>query len=373
MTDNTIKDQAPLQVGFVATGDELTQGDILNTNGRTMAHQLHEAGFHVTQHSIVDDDETHIAAAINYQLQHHDIVIISGGLGPTSDDRTRFALAKCLNKPLVFHEPSWNHICQRLKSVNLQADEHNRQQAFFPEGATVLENLNGTASGCYLTVNEKMIFMLPGPPNECLPLFAEKVMPILQPFSIAHFHFKWLLMGASEGDVAALLDKALSHIDCRTGYRWAYPYLEFKVYTNSLENLQQAEQHTEPLLTPYLVSKHAINYQQQLLDKLQQSDYKLQFSDDLLSKYIQSALLNNHTYQNLTATDDAQIITVAVSGLNAYWEQKKTPTSTDVTITISYDDIISSETLPLYYRDHQLLDYLVALVCKQVLKFIAQI
>ena len=99
-----------MNIGFLATGDELTTGDILNTNGQTIARILFEKGFELGSHVIAPDEESSIVNAIKFLLQNHSIIIITGGLGPTSDDRTRYALAKALNKHLIFHMPSWEKL-----------------------------------------------------------------------------------------------------------------------------------------------------------------------------------------------------------------------------------------------------------------------
>jgi nicotinamide-nucleotide amidase len=243
------------KVGFVATGDELTHGDILNTNGQSMVQKVYHLGLAIGQHVIVNDDEDEIIAALHYQLTHHDIVILSGGLGPTSDDKTRFALAKCIDKNLVFNEANWQAIVARFEKYNRPIGDHNRQQALFPEGAIILENPNGTAAGCSVEYEGKTIFMLPGPPNECLPMFEHYVLPALEKFASTQYRFKYLLSGVSEGDIAAKLDASIAHLNCRTGYRVNKPELEFKLSTSNKAHFDEAEKLVEPLLKPYLINK----------------------------------------------------------------------------------------------------------------------
>src|SRR5262249_55359345 len=120
------------KIAILATGDELTTGDILNTNGQIIAQTLKDHGFLMGMHVIASDDENEITEAINFLLHDHPILITIGGLGPTSDDRTRFALSRAINQPLVFNEASWNHITSRLTSLHLHVHEANKQQALFP-------------------------------------------------------------------------------------------------------------------------------------------------------------------------------------------------------------------------------------------------
>lgn len=371
MTEKVLQNQA--KVGFIATGDELTQGDILNTNGQIMAQTLHEIGFLVNQHIIIDDNEANISAAIQFQAQNHDIIILSGGLGPTSDDRTRFALAKALNLELDFDEAAWETIKRRLNSANLATDNHNRQQALFPRGATILPNSHGSAAACYIEHEGVCYFMLPGPPSECLPIFQQQVIPLLQSKAQPHHHFKWLLMGASEGDIAAKLDDALSTLNCCTGYRWAYPYLEFKVYADNKTTLQQAEEIVEPLLQTFLVSKHSLDYQQQLLNWLHNSHYQLHFAQTPLSQYVQAAILSNQTQHYISHESTANSIHITVAGLKEYWQQSQPPLQTMVKITLQKDDKTWQTEQAVYYRDQHVFKYLLAVVCKQVLAFSAEL
>ena len=150
----------PSSIAFLATGDEIVVGDILNTNAQSMAQTLFHEQMHVTEHRIVRDDEAHITQTILSLLENNDALIITGGLGPTTDDRTRFALAKALQKPLELHEDIWqaiiNHLAKRYGLTNIPIS--NQQQALFPSDAQILENPNGTAAGCYCRVNNKFIF-----------------------------------------------------------------------------------------------------------------------------------------------------------------------------------------------------------------------
>jgi nicotinamide-nucleotide amidase len=243
------------KVGFIATGDELTHGDILNTNAQSMVKKIYPFGLAIGQHVLVNDDENEIVNALHYQLTYHDIIILSGGLGPTSDDKTRFALSQCIGKTLLFNEANWKKIVTRLEKYNRPIGDHNRQQALFPEDAIILDNLNGTAAGCSVEYKGKTIFMLPGPPNECLPMFEQYVLPVLQKFSSPQYRFKYLLTGVSEGDIAAELDAAVAHLNCRTGYRVNKPELEFKLSTNNKTNFEEAKKLVEVIVAPYLVTK----------------------------------------------------------------------------------------------------------------------
>ncbi|GAB4223864.1 MAG: hypothetical protein Tsb005_20020 [Gammaproteobacteria bacterium] len=238
------------RVALLATGDEIINGDILNSNTRDIAQQLIQHHIQPGIHMTVSDTQTEIEHAIHYLLTQHEALITFGGLGPTSDDRTRFALSQALNQPLCFHEPSWQHNIKRMQEyaqrrgiVLTEIPECAKQQALFPEHATVLTNHNGTANACYFWADEKFICMLPGPPNECMPIFIEHVLPCLMTASYNNqlIRKSWWLTGASESAIAELLDPiARQFPTCSIGYRFHRPDLEVKLVSadeQALENL----------------------------------------------------------------------------------------------------------------------------------------
>jgi molybdenum cofactor synthesis domain-containing protein len=241
-------------VALIATGDELSNGDILNTNGATIAQQLFALGISVGEHVIVADDEAAIVKAMTYQLQNHTNLIMTGGLGPTSDDLTRFALAKYLNVPLSFDDAMWEHICARMRQRGFTIQDNNRQQCLFPEGAEILPNLHGSAAGCYITQHDKHIFMLPGPPKECMPMFSDYVIPKLAHLAQPVYRLKWVLQGVAESEIAAKIEAAIPQLNCQFGYRWNYPQLEFKLSACDAATLEQAKKEIMPVVEKYLVS-----------------------------------------------------------------------------------------------------------------------
>lgn len=248
----------PSSIAFLATGDEIVVGDILNTNAQSIAKTLFHEQMYVTEHRIVRDDEANITKNILSLLESNDALIITGGLGPTTDDRTRFALAKALQKPLKHHEEVWQAILngfQQRYGTKDNVPASNRQQALFPQEAEIFENPNGTAAGCLCHFQNKLIFMLPGPPHECLPMFTDYVLPLLQQKQFGQkFYFKkWMLSGIGEGYIAEKLEAALIGFNCRTGYRAsADRVIEFKLFADDAVTLSKGIEAVNPILVPYL-------------------------------------------------------------------------------------------------------------------------
>lgn len=245
-----------VRIGLLATGNEITEGDILNTDGQVIAQALAKLGYTLGLHVVAPDDDNDIQQALRFLLQTHDVVIMTGGLGPTSDDRTRYALSAVTGQELQFDEASWEQICVRVQQ-RLGREPHpaNRQQALFPRGAQVIPNKNGTAAGCWLQHESKTIYMLPGPPLECIPMFEETVLPHLlaQYLHSAKTKLTWQLKGAVESEIAALIDEAVQGFPVQTGYRAHSPFLEIKIYMPAGAQLDAMLAAVEKIVAPFLV------------------------------------------------------------------------------------------------------------------------
>jgi len=171
---------------IIAIGTELLLGEIQDTNTRWIARQLRDAGIDIYRATIVGDNATRIAQVIRESLERCDILITTGGLGPTVDDPTREAVALATDCELEFHPELWTQIQQRFKRFKRPVSENNRQQAFIPAKAVAIENPVGTAPAFYIKTGKKIVFSLPGVPHEMETLMADDVMPYLK----KHFHLQ---------------------------------------------------------------------------------------------------------------------------------------------------------------------------------------
>ena len=167
---------------IIAVGTELLLGSIVNTNARDLSEDLSGLGINVFYHTVVGDNPKRLRSAVEIARGRADIIITTGGLGPTYDDVTKEVLADCFGKALVYHQEIGDRLRDFFaKRVPGQAmSENNLRQAYFPEGSTVLENQKGTAPGCAFFAGGKHVIMLPGPPRECRPMFREAVIPYLK-------------------------------------------------------------------------------------------------------------------------------------------------------------------------------------------------
>ena len=164
---------------LVAVGTEILLGNIVNTNSAYLSEKCAQLGLSVYYESVVGDNRDRMKAVIASALDRSDVVILSGGLGPTEDDITKEVCAKYFGYELELHKPSLDAMIERFKHMNRVPTKNNEKQAYFPKEAYILKNDNGTAPGCIMEKEGKMIVVLPGPPREMESMFENYVKPYL--------------------------------------------------------------------------------------------------------------------------------------------------------------------------------------------------
>ena len=165
---------------IICVGTELLLGNIVNTNAAFLAQRLACHGISCYYQSVVGDNEQRLFEAIKAATGRCDLVILSGGLGPTQDDLTKETAAKVFDLPLVEDSASKEHIISFFTARNRSIAENNWKQAMIPKGSTALLNENGTAPGIIMEKEGKTLILLPGPPGELIPMFQNQVEPYLQ-------------------------------------------------------------------------------------------------------------------------------------------------------------------------------------------------
>ena len=168
-----------MKAEIISVGTEILLGDILNTNCRYLSRELAAMGIEMYYQITVGDNEERLLKTLEESLNRSDIVICTGGLGPTEDDITKEVCAKYFGYELELHKPSLDAMIERFKHMNRVPTKNNEKQAYFPKEAYILKNDNGTAPGCIMEKEGKMIVVLPGPPKEMESMFENYVKPYL--------------------------------------------------------------------------------------------------------------------------------------------------------------------------------------------------
>jgi nicotinamide-nucleotide amidase len=187
-------------------GSEILHGDIINSNAQYISKKMAEIGINVYYHSVVGDNHSRMEEAFRLAFDRVDIVICTGGLGPTQDDITKEILAKYHHVKMVYDEDSYTHVKEIYRRLKKDMPESNIRQAYFPEGSIVLHNAFGTANGCLLEKNGKTAVLLPGPPKEVTPMFEELVIPYLMKYSDGVIvGKKYIVTGLGESTTEAMI------------------------------------------------------------------------------------------------------------------------------------------------------------------------
>ncbi len=196
-----------MEAEIIAVGSELLTPSRLDTNSLYLTDRLNSLGVEVVGKAVIGDDRARLTAAVKAAVARSDVVILTGGLGPTEDDVTREAVAEALGRRLQFREELCEAIEARFRSMGRQMAEINRRQAFVIEGAEALPNDNGTAPGLWIRMGGKVVLLLPGPPRELKPMFERDCLPRLAELApkqvIRTLHFR--VAGMPESDLDQLI------------------------------------------------------------------------------------------------------------------------------------------------------------------------
>ncbi len=170
-------------VELISVGTELLLGNIVNTNAAYLAERCAALGLSCYYQTVVGDNPERLLETIKTGLSRADLLILTGGLGPTGDDLTKETAAEAFGLPLHMDAHSLERIESYFRKRRVAMTENNRKQAMAPKGAVVVDNENGTAPGLILEKDGKRMILLPGPPNECRPMFEKSIAPYLRELS----------------------------------------------------------------------------------------------------------------------------------------------------------------------------------------------
>jgi len=165
---------------LISVGTELLLGNIINTNTAFLSEELAKLGIDVYFHVTVGDNRERLTSTLRTAMERSDLVITTGGLGPTSDDITKETIAEVAGRKLVLHRDEFRKLEAFFNKSGRKMTPNNIKQAYLPEGSLVVPNDNGTAPGAIVELNGTTIIMLPGPPVEMKPMFLEKIVPYLR-------------------------------------------------------------------------------------------------------------------------------------------------------------------------------------------------
>ncbi|MBO4495804.1 MAG: competence/damage-inducible protein A [Clostridiales bacterium] len=243
---------------IICVGTELLMGNTLNTNSHFLAREMVSLGISSYRQIVVGDNEERLAEQIVESAKRADLVIMTGGLGPTTDDITMGVAAKVAGRELVFDEESFHSITEYFRKMCRNMPKNNRKQAMLPEGCTILANHNGTAPGamfdyaCPLENDPDRVVhfvLLPGPPSEMTMMFNEEVRPVLEKMSDTKFITQFVhLFGIGESEAAERIGDL---IDKQTNPTIAPYAAEGECFFRITQRIEEGEEEKD-LITPII-------------------------------------------------------------------------------------------------------------------------
>lgn len=265
---------------IMSVGTELLLGDIVNTNAQYLAKEMALLGIGIYRQTTVGDNEERLKNALEDALKYTDIVITTGGLGPTPDDITKEVSAMVLGKELVLDETSYAIIKKYFRNNERAMENGNQKQALFPVDSIILENENGTAPGCIISgEGGKYIINLPGPPKEMVPMFETKVRPFLKKFMKHTIISKTLrFVGLGEWDMATRVKDLINGSENPTVAPYAKDGESILRITAKAKNEAEAREMIKPL---------------EAIIRERIGDYVYGVDDDTLEKVIGELLVKN--------------------------------------------------------------------------------
>lgn len=235
---------------IIAVGTELLLGNIVNTNARDISQALSAVGVNVFWHTVVGDNPQRLKDALDVARKRADIIITTGGLGPTYDDLTKQTICEAFGKPLVLHQDIVEDLRVFFeKNVHMEMPSNNIQQAELPEGCTVFDNPVGTAPGCAFVSGGVHVLMLPGPPFEMLTMLKNHVVPYLRSLSdeviVSH---DIMTFGLGESPMEELMREKMRHMENPSLATYAKPSEVRLRATAKAESVEAAEAMLAPVV-----------------------------------------------------------------------------------------------------------------------------
>ncbi|WP_334326750.1 CinA family nicotinamide mononucleotide deamidase-related protein [Gilliamella apicola] len=234
-----------IKIEMLSTGDEVLYGQIIDTNAAWLSQLLFQEGILITSRHTVGDDLTQLICTLKLHSLDNDIIIVNGGLGPTSDDLSAQAAALANNESLILHQEWVHKIKQYFSNRGKTMPPSNIKQAMLPQSATLIDNPIGTACGFKMQINQCLLYFTPGVPSEFKEMVKTSILPEIKlsfPTLEKKLCYRLMTMGQTESDLATQIDSKLNiPTDIVVGYRAAMPMIELKLTGPELQKNKMDE------------------------------------------------------------------------------------------------------------------------------------
>ena len=285
-----------MKIGFLTIGTEILLGDTVNTNLTNLGKRLNDNGFKLEKELTIPDRKEEIEQALKFLLQVCDVVITSGGLGPTEDDITKETIAESLSLDLELDEDHLEWMKERWKARGLIMPDTNVKQAYIPASSEKLLNTQGTAPGIKINLDNKFIFIFPGPPREFIPLIEDELIPFLnENYEKDHTDYQFVMFfNQAESSLAAEIDKFKPE-GLDIAYLASKGIIKLRFDKNSVSN-EQADMFLQNISEKFdddILSYENITVEKVLGNLISDSKLKISFVESITGGLISSLLVKN--------------------------------------------------------------------------------
>ncbi len=238
-----------MRAEILSVGTEILLGDIVNTNAHYLSQELANLGIDVFFQTVVGDNAQRLYDTYKLAFERADMVIVTGGLGPTEDDLTKEIGAEYFGKKLILDKESLENINFHFKRLNRVPTKNNEKQAYMPEDCIIVKNNNGTAPGCIIEQDGKILIMMPGPPREMKRMFEESIRPYLQKKQESILVSKSLLISdVGESAMETIVKDLIDNQKNPTIAPYAKENYSLLRVTSKAETKEKAEELLEPVI-----------------------------------------------------------------------------------------------------------------------------
>jgi nicotinamide-nucleotide amidase len=322
-----------MKAAILTIGNELLSGKTLNTNSQFLSVQLNSLGFEVVKHITIEDDEINIIKTIDELANDVDLIVTTGGLGPTYDDITVASIAKSLECEMIFFENVMKDIKEKFSKYNSKMGQNNISQAYFPMESIILKNRYGTASGMFLKHEKVSVVSLPGPPNENIPMFNEFAIPLLQKMGNGKIIIKDIVIfGVGESNVEEILSKEIQtngNIRIATYIKPRYVIIRLTSKDNS--NIEKYSKLILKIFDKNFIGFNDMNLEKNVVELLKNKHLKLSLAESCTGGMISSMIVNIPgssetlersivTYSNKAKVDELNVSTQSLETYGAVSE-----------------------------------------------------
>lgn len=289
-----------MKAEIIAVGHEIITGNTVNTNASYIAKAMLQSGIRVLYHSSVGDYEEDICSALKQALERVDVIIFTGGLGPTKDDLTKETVTAFCQQKLKLDQKTANKIEQHFKKIGVTMPKSNYKQALFPENAEILENENGTAPGCVFMYCGKFIVLLPGPPKELIPMVENYLIPYFRKKSKDYYYTTDIrLCGIGESLVTQKIDHLLGEFENYSVAPYVNNYEVIIRITGHSQDEKEAKHLAEKVknevsacLEEYIIGYNDKNLEDSILELLEKHQYTIATAESCTGGMVASTLVN---------------------------------------------------------------------------------